>query len=60
MFRAYTGSDSFQLDHKNYYSPYIKEFEQGSARKQFLHDAVFQLKQYEAVEKLKNKRKKGL
>lgn len=39
-----TMSDSFQLDHKQYYKPYLKEFEQGSARKEFLHDVVFQHK----------------
>ena len=33
-----TGSDSFQLDHKNFYEPYLSEFEHGNARKEFLHD----------------------
>lgn len=33
-----TSSDSFQLDHKSYYEPYLKEFEHGTARRNFLHD----------------------
>ena len=32
-----TGSDSFQLDHKRYYEPYLKEFERGNARREFLN-----------------------
>ncbi|HBZ26457.1 MAG TPA: hypothetical protein DEO54_09545 [Rikenellaceae bacterium] len=42
-----TGSDSFQLDHKRYYEPYLKEFEQGNARREFLHDLVFQIEMME-------------
>ena len=42
---AHTGSDTFQLDHKNYYEPFMKNFESGSARNEFLHDLAFQLRQ---------------
>lgn len=37
-----TTSDSFKLDHKRFYEPYLKDFEIGSARKEFLHDMNFQ------------------
>jgi hypothetical protein len=47
----YTGSDSFQLDHKRYYEQYLNEFATGMARKNFLHDWVFQIEQLEALEK---------
>ena len=46
-----TGSDSFQLDHKLFYEPYIKEFERGNARREFLHDLVFQ---HEMLERIQN------
>lgn len=36
-------SDGFQLDHKKYYEPYLKDFEQGDAREEFLHDMVYKL-----------------
>ena len=45
-----TVSDSFQLDHKRYYEPYLKEFETGMTRKNFLHDWVYQI---EMLAKLK-------
>lgn len=35
--------DSFQLDHKSYYEPYLQDFEYGNSRKEFLHDVIFQL-----------------
>jgi hypothetical protein len=38
-----TSSDGFMLDHKTYYEPYMKNFETGSPREDFLHDLVFQL-----------------
>lgn len=48
-----TSSDSFQLDHKRYYEPFLKEFENGNARKELLHDLVFQ---HEMLESYANKR----
>jgi len=42
-----TNSDSFQLDHKRYYNPYLKEFEKGIARRQFLEDLVFEIGEME-------------
>jgi len=38
-----TGGDSFQLDHKEYYEPYLKEFERGMSRNEFLDDMAFSL-----------------
>jgi len=46
---ASTTSDSFQLDHKKYYEPYLKEFEKGLSREDFLHDIVFQNEMMEKV-----------
>ena len=37
-----TISDSFQLDHKNYYEPFMRKFESGMNRHGFLDDLVFQ------------------
>ena len=37
-----TSSDSFQLDHKKFYEPHLKEFELGMSRSEFLHDLAFQ------------------
>lgn len=48
---ANTLSDSFQLDHKSYYEPYLKDFERGNARTEFLHDLVFQYEMLENIEK---------
>lgn len=52
----YTMSDGFQLDHKSYYEPYLKEFEKGMARKNYLHDWVFEI---ETLEKLEVQSKKN-
>lgn len=52
-----TVSDSFQLDHKTYYGPFLKEFEQGMPRKYFLHDVVYQYEMFEKIEEQKNKRR---
>lgn len=52
-----TYSDSFQLDHKSYYEPFLKEFENGNARREFLHDLVFQ---HEMLESIANKRAKNV
>jgi len=49
-----TGSDSFQLDHKRYYEPYLKEFEQGMTRDEFLHDKAIN---YEKMEKFREANK---
>lgn len=46
-----TESDSFQLDHKSYYEPYLKEFEKGMKRNMFLHDMVFEMEQIEGLSK---------
>ncbi len=51
-----TSSDSFQLDHKRYYEPYLKAFERGNSRGEFLHDLVFQFEMIESVSK-KNAKK---
>ena len=56
LYRAeYTGSDSFQLDHKTYYEPYLKEFEQGMAREDFLHDLAYRYKTLERLKKEETK-----
>jgi hypothetical protein len=49
-----TGSDSFQLDHKRYYEPYLKEFEKGLERNMFLHDMVFEIEQIERLSSKKS------
>lgn len=46
-----TGSDSFQLDHKKFYEPYLKEFEFGSSRKEFLNDLAYQFEMIEEIKK---------
>jgi len=46
-----TASDSFQLNHKRFYQPYLKEFENGDARKKFLHDLTFEIKSWEKLSK---------
>ncbi len=34
-------SDHFHNDHKDYYEPYIKNYEKGTSRNEFLHDVAF-------------------
>lgn len=36
----FMGGDGFDLDHKSYYEPYLKNFEYGSPRNEFLHDEI--------------------
>jgi hypothetical protein len=52
---ATTSSDSFQLDHKKYYEPYLRDFEHGYARTEFLDDIVFE---YEVLENIRKTGKK--
>lgn len=49
-----TMSDSFQLDHKSYYEPWLKEFERGSARRDLLHDVVFNLNELDKARSQKD------
>lgn len=41
------GGDSFQLNHKRYYQPYLKEFEKGEERNKFLHNWVYEIEKLE-------------
>src|SRR5581483_7379905 len=47
----YTSSDSFDPDHKKYYEPFIRNFESGSARGEFLHDLAFQLRKLKEIQR---------
>lgn len=52
------GGDSFQLDHKSYYEPYLSEFETGTARKFFLNDLVYHIEEIENLQKTSKRHKK--
>ena len=36
----FTSGDGFDLNHKTYYEPFLKNFEFGTARKGFLHEII--------------------
>lgn len=50
-----TLSDSFQLDHKKYYAPYLRDFEHGHSRTEFLDDIVYEFEVLENIRKTGNK-----
>lgn len=44
-------SDNYEPNHRNYYIPYLKEFQSGLPRKALLHDLVYELEQLKKLNK---------